>query len=133
MPDRWVERPRTYPYRCMVSGKGDVESGPYYEFAIEYPEYPADDAPICRMYISAKYLRSPFHRDDAPYRLASEEELEQSELARQELQLRCEELEAELNLTTTALEHERDVFARARVKNAAPPRRGPRRAKEPAE
>ena len=123
MPDCWVERPRVYPHKCAVSGKGDIESGPYYEFAVEYFPYAADDAPAARLYISAKYLRAPFDRDKAPFRLVSEEEHEQLVLEREELLAERDELAAQVDELEKQLDVERDVFAKARTKRSTSRRR----------
>lgn len=125
MPDRWVDRPRVYPHKCAISGKGDIESGPYYEFAVEYYQYPADDATPARLYISEKYLRAPFGREDAPLRLVSETEHEQLELERQELITERDELAGEVAELERQLDVERDTFAKARTKRTLP-RRAPK-------
>lgn len=125
---RWIDRPRVYPHRCFISRKGDMESGPYFEFEGEYFEQPSDDATPCRFYVSLKYLLAPFQRDDTPVKLMTEEQFEALVAERDELALRVEELEGEADLLSKSLEHERDVFARARVK--APSRRQPKGAEK---
>ena len=119
---RWVERPRVYPHRCFMSHKGDIESGPYYEFEREYYEQPSDDATPARFYISRKYLLMALQADGGP-KLASAEQHEALQAERDDLATRVEELEAENNLLSLQLDQERDVFARARVKA---PKRAPR-------
>lgn len=120
---RWVDRPRVYPHKCAISGKGDVESGPYFEFDREYYEHPADDATPARLYIRAKYLRGAFDVDGSPIRVAPEEELVALEVELEDVKATLAERESELNLANVSLEHERDVFARARVRNSAPARK----------
>lgn len=112
MPDCWVERPRVFPYKCAVSGKGDVESGPYYEFPVEYLAF--DGGPSCRLYISAKYMSVPFSRPGAPDAFGFAELVEELEQSRQ----RVMELETENEELTATVEAERDVFARARARKA---------------
>lgn len=126
---RWIDRPRVYPHKCALSAKGDAESGPYYEFEREYFEYPSDDATPCRFYLRLKVMLEALRREDSPVKIMTEEDFEAIVAERDDLAAQLEEREAELNLANVALEHERDVFARARVKNA-PTRRAPRKGAE---
>ena len=120
MPDRWVERPRVFPHKCAISGKGDIESGPYYEFPLEWFAFPADDAPPQRLYISAKYLRAPFDREDAPYRLVSEEEYERLQLEREELLAERDELAAEVEQLSQSLDAHDTLLVNARRRKRTP-------------
>jgi hypothetical protein len=121
---RWLDRPRVYPHKCALSSKGDIESGPYFEYEREYFEQPSDDATPCRFYITAKMMLQALAREDSPIKVMTEEQFEALTAERDDLAARVSELESEADLLSKSLEHERDVFARARVK--APTKRQPR-------
>lgn len=131
MPDVWVERPRVYPYRCAISGRSKPEDGPYFEFSLEFQR--GDGEPSERLYIAEKYLLAPLNRADSPVSVLSAEEIRQQELEREDLRAERDRLEEQVEDLGRQLDHQADVFARARTRKQQQRRRAPRKKPEDAE
>jgi hypothetical protein len=70
MPNRWVEVPRVFPFRCDVDGNSGPEAGPYWETDFEYHNPRIGSAAGLkpgRLYLSFRLLRTIYESPGSPF------------------------------------------------------------------